>query len=141
MGRTGRAASWLLLSVAASGLTLRLVYASRPGVPGADEAGALLLAVAPAAVLAAVWGLAVARAWRQDRADRRDARRATLLRHADPVLAQVAGHESRLASHDSALAEIMAAMEQVCKARGITLDGDTKPMPALFLVPGDRDSA
>lgn len=133
-GRLLRSATWPLLLTGLTGLALRITYATRPDVPGGDERAALILAILPAAVLSAAWAAAGLRAWRKARSQRRDVRRAVLLRHADPLAETVAEHGRQIAFLTSVLTGA---------AEGYEIPGDAvaKTQPILKIIGGRRDSA
>ena len=143
MGRVGRAADWLLWAGLGAGLGLYFGLAALRGSTHtlrwdqwADgvRLGALALACACPGMLALGWAGRQLASVRKNRAAKREARRAVLIKHADPLAQTVAEHSRQIAF----LTRVLTGA-----AEGYDIPGDAvaKTQPILKVIGGKRDSA
>jgi hypothetical protein len=91
-GRVLRAASLPLAALGLIGLGLRISLAVRPDASHDGRTAAMAAAMASTAALAAAWFIERVQAWRGEQA-----KRATLMAHADPLAARVDGLAAKMA--------------------------------------------
>jgi hypothetical protein len=140
-GHRLKSLAWPVLLPGCAGLALRIAFALHP-VSRTSDAIALGLALIPVTILPAAWALEHAASWRAARAARREVQRATLLRHADPLSADVAALQADMRACKRAIASLVAGMDDACRAAGIARPDTEETAPLLRLVrDAGRDSA
>jgi hypothetical protein len=142
LGRAARAADWLLWAGLGAGLGLYFGLARLHAAhtltgdrwAGGARLGALALICACPGMLALGWAGRQLASARKTAAARREARRATLIKHADPLAGAVDEHGRQIEFLVNALAGVLRS----CDVPAEDLE-HTQPM--LRLVRTDRDSA
>lgn len=107
-----------------------------PGAPAAGVALALLLVCGCPATLATWWLSVAIERGAHARATKREARRATLLRHADPVAAEVADLTARV---DGGFTALFAAIDRAYTDAGLA--PRQTAVPRLTIVENGRSGA
>ena len=146
---------FLLLLGACAGAGRLAAYAVHPEVPHPGDVAAMVLTAGCIAGLAVLWGGPWLDARRRDLAAKREARRATLIKHADPLSAEVERNAAILDEHDKLLGEVaaesratagqvaylLAALADVLRTADVPAPDLDVTSPMLRLVAGGRDSA
>jgi hypothetical protein len=143
LGRAVSAAGWLLWAGLGAGLGLSFGLAAfhAAGHTLAEDRWADSVRLGSRALVCACLGM-MALAWagrwleaaRRMRAAKREARRVTLMKHADPLAAQVAEHGRQIAC-------LLTAMADFLKDHDTARDDLDQTRPMLKIVGGKQDSA
>ena len=136
-----RVATWPLAAVGLAGIGLRIALAMRPDTSHDGRKAALVIAIASSVALAAAWMIERARVRRGERAVGLDARKATLLRHSDPLAAEVAEHGRAITCMRGQVTFLASMLTGAAEGYEIPEDGQDVTMPMLKAVGSKRDSA
>jgi hypothetical protein len=148
MARTAKAGGWVMWAGLGAGLGLYIGMVMLPGAHALDRerwadgvrvASVVLICACPG-VLALTWAGRRLASVRKTQAARREAWRATLLRHSDPVQAAVDANTARIDGLAQQVGFIATALADVLHQDG-TPAADLEATRPILRVVGDRDSA